>query len=333
MLVDTTATITPAANWKIIPFMTGQPDFVADLALPSSITDAGVMCGFIFRAASAVSPSNFTNSYMLMFSAGSVILYQLTSWTILERIVDPFAGLGGIPGGTIRLSVQGNRISLWVNHSLLHTFNSSVIPTGNYGAMAVFNPNLNASFTFGGRVSELNELLADVTVGVRGKGMSVVNEMVNGRGVTFRCEPDGGLHFFKTPTSIGSVPDIVISVQHDQVDDEVSRTRVEGIKIVESAGFDQMRMNGNVFETINSKYADTVNDLLQYGVNYRNHLRQRSELRTIEAVFHPALQPGDLGSFNLEGNIRTVGVMATNLALGFNGENLDVNYSLQAYTQ
>ena len=181
------------------------------------------------------------------------------------------------------------------------------------------------------KYSELNDLMADIVVGARGVGMSILSEITGDRRVYFRSEPDGSLLFYKTPTDIGALPDIVISERHEESDEAVTRVRVEGIKIAEIADFDAMRENGNLFETVNSMYADTVEDLVSDGEKTVELLRQRTDTRSLETVFHPALQPGDVGTVVIAGEEIGIGIMATSVTFGFNGENFDVNAGVEVY--
>ncbi len=227
--------------------------------------------------------------------------------------------------------MQGNRISVWVNHVLVAAFVDDAPATGTFAGFMVSTSG-SVALQHHACISEINDLMADITVGTRGQGMNVIGEMTQNRKVYFRNDPDGSMFFFKTPTAVGLLPDILISDDHEWSDDRLSRVRTEGILISEIADFDALQEIGNLFETTNSMWANTIGDLERDGKYYMNNLRQRSEVRTWEIVMHPALQPGDLVSMPLHGENVSAGIIATQTALGFNGDNFDVQEVIQVYT-
>jgi len=325
--VDQDAIVTTADTWKLLPFQEVRSDFIAEMTIPTGITDTSVMAGMIFRASTPVD-QGLSDSYFLAFSNGSIGLYQLPGVTLLDSVSVEFSPL---PSGVIKVSVQDNRMAVWVDHKLVHVFSNTMFASGNYAAFAVYNPANTAQFTFHGRVSELNDLMSDLTVGVRGKGMAVIGEMTKDRRVTFRCEPGGGLLFFKTPTDVGTLPDLVISEAREELDDEISRIRVEGLQIVELADFEVLSRIGNIFETINSPYAETLTDLQRDGNYHMQLLAHRSNTRSWDVVFHPALQPGDSGNIIVDGQSVDVCVISTGVSFGFDGESFGVNANLKVY--
>jgi hypothetical protein len=237
--------------------------------------------------------------------------------------------------GVLRVSVQDNRFSIWLNHRLIYTFYDETFEdeTYLYKAFAIHNPQSATVPDVHLRYSELSDLMSDIVVGVRGKGMSILGEMTNNRRVYFRCEPDGNLRFYKALEDIGSIPDIVISEQHEETDDLLTRVRMEGISVTEAVDWNAIAEHGNLFETANSMYANTTQDLLGESEHYFELRRQKSDVRNLEVVFHPALQPGDGGTIVIDGESVDVGVMATNVVFGFRGENFGVDASIEVYAQ
>jgi hypothetical protein len=325
--VDQVVSVSTADTWKLLPFSGDKSDFIAEMTLPVDLADTNTMVGMVFRASTPVDQS-FSDSYFLAFSDSVLRLYQMPGMTLLSSVSVEFTP---VPSGVLKVSVQGKRIAVWVDHRLVHVFYDATIESGNYAAFAVYNPANSAQFDFRGRVSELDDLMADLTIGVRGKGMAVVGEMTNNRRVLFRCDPDGSLNFFKTPTSVGVLPDLVLSYGSRQLDNKVSRVRVEGTQIVELADFSALSEIGNVFETINSPYAGSIADLKSDGAYHIQSTSQRADEIAIDAVFHPALQPGDAGQIVIDGQTVDACVISSSVTFGFEGETFDINATLEVY--
>ena len=113
----------------------------------------------------------------------------------------------------------------------------------------------------------------------------------------------------------------------------LSRVRMEGISVTESVDWTAIAEDGNLFETANSMYAETVQDLLGESDHYFELRQQRSDVRNLEVVFHPALQPGDGGTIVIDGESIDVGIMSTNVIFGFRGENFGVDAGIEVYEQ
>jgi hypothetical protein len=319
------------SDWQVLDIDDGKKDFIAEIHLPTTVPQGQqVKVGVGFYGSISLS-TEFDEGYYLCVEDDGLALYGMDGdpLTLIEKVypsVDRFCG-------TLRVSVQDNRFSVWLDHKLLHVFYSDTLASEayQYKAFIVHNPLEVTLPDMRFVYSELNDLMADIVVGTRGKGMAILGELTNNRRVYFRSEPDGSLLFYKTPESIGALPDIVISEQHEQADELVSRVRAEGIKVAEMAHMFVLWEHGNLFETANSVYAETVQDLVSDGNQLVELLYRRSDTRSLETVFHPALQPGDVGTIDIAGEEVEIGVMATSVSFGFNGDNFDVVASVEVY--
>jgi hypothetical protein len=320
------------STWKVLDIDDGKKDFIAEIHIPKAVpVGQQVRIGVGFYGTIPLS-SEFDEGYLLCVEDNALALYQMSGNTLVlvEKI---YPGFTNRLFGVLRVSVQDNRFAVWLNHKLLHVFyrDTFSVEAYQYKGFVTHNP-LGATlppmrFLY----SEMNDLMADIVIGTRGKGMSILGELTGNRRVYFRSEPDGSLFFYKTMSDVGNLPDIVISEQKEEVDELVSRVRVEGIKIAEIADFALLKDAGNLFETVNSMYAETVQDLVADGEKVIELIRQRSDVRSLETVFHPALQPGDTGVITIAGEETEIGVMASSVVFGFNGENFDVNAGLEVY--
>jgi hypothetical protein len=234
-------------------------NFIATFDLPTINDGSGV--GVAFRAGGAVSivsgypyvpgggyyldvgrvGSTYYLSLYDIFSSGAPVL--------LEQVpIRPFntngSAAANIPVGTVKVSVQEDMFSVWLNGRYLHTFNNTAYPAGNNMAFVS-----RQAATFHIHVSELKDLLADIVVGVRGNGMSVLSELLADRHIFWRDEPDGSMFFFRTRPDVGELPDIVSAVSAMRTDTVVSRVRAEGLKISEMSDPFLLAKYGNTFVT------------------------------------------------------------------------------------
>jgi hypothetical protein len=335
-LVNGTA-VTGTSMWGLVPFFT-QPDFIADITIPANVP-ASARIGVVFRDDTPINVAMMHGRYVYLqgntlylskFSDG--LNFGPPSYGTVEIIESiQLSGLSTDRVGVMRVSVQDDRVSVWLDHRLLHSFIVPDAPIdGYYAGFAVQNPSLVSVPNVSCRVSELCDLMADITVGVRGNGMSVLGEMLDGRRVNFRCEPDGSLYFYKTSTDAGILPDIVISDEKSEADEVVSRVRVEGIKIAELADFDLLSDIGNLFETINSRWADSVPGLVRDGQYHLTTTKGHATAHQMATVYHPALQPGDKAKVNINGQLTDIKILSAVVAFGFNGENFNIQASLEA---
>ena len=315
----------PASTWDIIQIASHDlPDFIAEIDVLADLGD-GFGVGMVFRSSVAV--VNTTNGYYLnLVRAGNslkVILYG--NGTLLQTcVVD-----GQRAVGTVKVSVHGAVFSVWLNHVLLMSYSNSSIPAGNYKAFVANNPSLVAGKSVTYRVSELNDLLSDINVGVRGKGPNVLSDLLGDRAVYFRQEPDGSMYCYKTPTAIGTIADIIVGRSAEQSDTYVSRVRAEGVNVVETADFTALSDVGNIFETINDQYGNNASEILQDAGQYLSRLRQNAEVTTLATVLDPVLQPGDVYDVPEEGRPTTYQVVGTDFALGFQGDSFVADMQLQ----
>jgi hypothetical protein len=335
-LVNGTA-VTGTNLWGLVPFFT-QPDFIADITIPANIPSS-VKVGVVFRDSAPINMSMTDGRYVYL-QGNTLYLAQFGdglnmgppiygSIGTLESIQLP--SLNTDRAGVMRISIQDDRVAVWLNHKLLHSFIVPEAPVdGYYAGFAVQNPSLVGVPDVSCRVSELCDLMADITVGVRGNGMSVISEMLDGRRVNFRCEPDGSLYFYKSNTDAGTLPDIVISDDKSEADEAISRVRLEGTRVAEIADFALLSDIGNLFETVNAKWADSVPGLVRDGQYYLGKARSSAVVHQMATVFHPALQPGDKATVNIAGQLTDICITSTHVAFGFNDDNFNIQAGLEA---
>jgi hypothetical protein len=225
-------------------------------------------------------------------------------------------------------------ISVWLDHKFLFSFRDDTFTSGTYKAFTIYNPVASPTPAFHFLYSEVNDLLADITVGTRGNGMQCLDDLTRNRRVYFRSNADGSMFFWKMPISGGTLPDIVITAQHEYDDSRVTRMRLEGLQVVEVADFNGLSAVGNIFEDESSYYSNTTLDETGEAQYYLNSSRQRSEIWTLDTVFHPALQPGDLVNVPIAGEAGSpvsIGIMSTQLNLGFTGDTFDISSVVQGF--
>lgn len=324
--LSTTRTV-PAATWDVTNITSHErADFIAEIDVPADPGD-GFGVGLVFRSSVAVASPPASGYFLRVGKSGSNVVVTLTKdgLTAMQNVV-----VGAFPlVGTLKFSVHGNVFSVWLNHLFLMSFSDTTYATGNYKAFVGYNPSTVTGKVFTYRLSELDDLLADITVGVRGKGPNVLQELLGDRPVYFRTETDGSLFFYRNGTDVGRLPDIVTGLQKEDTDARVTRVRAEGVNVVEVADFEALSDVGNIFETINSQYGNNVPEITLDANAYLNRLKQHAASRTLSTVIHPALQPGDKGVFTLpEGDV-TLQVLSTDFMLGFQGDSFVCDMQIQ----
>jgi hypothetical protein len=304
-------------------------NFIATFELPSlDVSGDGV--GIAFRVPGSVTwsggnPYSASGGYCIeIVRSGNtdyLTLHRLNDYSVLERTYIHPTNLNGAPAdnmpvGTVKVSVQDNLFSVWLNGRYLHTFYSELYPTGDNIA---FTSRQARSFHI--HVSELDDLLADIVVGTRGNGMAALAELLGDRHILWRDEQDGSMYFYKTRQWVDDLPDIVSAVSSTKTDAVVTRIRAEGVGVSEIANTDLMRDYGNVFATVNARHANDVKEAraeAEYLIeeNWRNSIS-----KAIALVPHPALQPGDaLWMPTVDINNSWI-VRGQSVSIGFSGDN------------
>ena len=326
--VDTKVVSTPGAYWGTTSF-SAQSDFIADVTIPANMP-SDALVGVALQCPTPINQSLYNALYVYLYGS-DLCFAKLTQ--IYEAIeIVPSVVTNADRTGTLRVSVQDDRIAVWLNHRLLYVFVNpyAANPYGSYAGVAVTNSTSGSVLDVPCRVSELCDLMTDITVGVRGNGMSVIGEMLDGRRVNFRCEPDGSLYFYKSDTDAGILPDIVIADNKSEADDALSRVRVEGINIAEIADFTLLSDIGNLFETINSKWADSVPGLVRDGQYYLSKAKGNATTHQMATVFHPALQPGDRATLDIAGTVTNIHIMSTAVSFGFSEDKFNIQSTVEA---
>jgi hypothetical protein len=278
-------------------------NFIATFDLPTLSDGAGVGVAFRNFGVSMVSgyPYAAGGGYYIDIgrtgTAYSLSLYNIANSgapVLLERApIRPFntngSATANIPVGTVKVSVQDSMFSVWLNGRYLHTFNHTMYATA---------PNMafvsRQAATFHIHVSELKDLLADIVVGVRGNGMSVLSELLADRHIFWRDEPDGSMFFYRSRIDQGVLPDIVSAVAAVRTDTVVSRVRSEGLKISEVSDPFLLGRYGNTFVTMNARHANDVTEAYREAILLINEQRAEAMSRRLVMDVHPGLQPGDL---------------------------------------
>ena len=269
--------------------------------------------------------ADYGSYYLEILRSGSAYyldLYDLSEQGLLERVPLYPTGMGGAhvpaPTGTMKVSVQDTFISVWLNGRCIHTFENDLYPDGNNMAFVSRQAGLVSQL----HLSALDELLADVVVGTRGNGMSVLSELLADRHILFRDTQAGALYFYKTREFVGDMPDIISSVSSTDTDDLITRLRAEGIQISEVVDLELLRKYGNFFATVNPRYANMIEEtrseaLLLVDEGWRNASSRRYEL-----VPHPGLQPGDAANFMDNPDTPSAMIVhSQSITIGFNGNN------------
>ena len=314
------------ASANVVQYVNDHKNLICEMEVPPlvSLNHAGV----VFRAPGLVTmngtyPSCSTGGYYLAVerTAGGyyLALFKLTSTGVsyVERVPIHASNTNGaatahVPAGTLKVSVQDSCFSAWLNGRYLHTFYHTEYADG----LRVGFVSGQAS-TFHIHLSELDDLLADIVVGTRGNGMSVIGELLGDRHILWRDEPDGSLFFYKTRTFVGDLPDIVSAVSDTRTDAMITRMRAEGLLISEIYDVDLLRDYGNTFATVNARHANNVSEAraearLLIDEAWRNAFPRRYIMDV-----HPGLQPGDAINFGELTNI----VRSQSITIGFAGNN------------
>jgi hypothetical protein len=327
--VNVTPTFTGSNTLQVL---NDHKNFIATMELPTINDNSSV--GVAFRATSPMSwdgsrahsaGGNYQLEVERAGSAYHLALYNCTTSakTLLERIPLRPTNLNGsatayVPSGTLKVSVQDNFISAWLNGRYLHTFQSTLYADGLYIA---FVSRQVATISI--RMSELDDLLSDIVVGTRGNGMSVLSELIADRHILWRDEPDGSLYFYRTRAFVGHVPDVISAVAEIKTDAVISRMRAEGVGVSEVLDAGLMRTYGNTFATINARHANDVGEarkeaLLLLDESWRNAFQKRYIMDV-----DPSLQPGDDATFaDLPNGERSeMIVRGQSITIGFTGSN------------
>jgi hypothetical protein len=312
------------------PWVTGtllrKSNTIAELNLPTSIPLNGSV-GFAFRSEAAFTnsagrPVSNTGYSVSVRRPASGTTYYLTlksvgADTTVEEIVFSPSSTGTstyVPVGVLRVSVQDTFVSVWLNGRYIHTF---CIEAGT-GKNVAFFSSFASGWTF--RISELDDLISDIIVGTRGNGFTVIGELLSDRRVHFIEDHYGRLYFYKsrTPLPIQALADCVYEVSENRNFGVTTRVRAEGLKISEVGNSDFFLEFGNVFETINARFANNIEET---SAEAREHILEtwrNSTVRTFGMVFHPSIQPGDV--FDYGGDLRIVS--SQQISLGLSEANL-----------
>jgi hypothetical protein len=308
-------------------------NFVASFELPGLLQGQGA--GIAFRTAGGFSVG--TNTYP--WAASGIYYLEIerinnsyytslfdcygnNQRTLIERVPLRPTSLNGAtttpsPSGTVKVSVQDNLFSVWLNGRYLHTFYDTRYSDASRYNMA-FVARQACSIKV--HISELDDLLADIVVGTRGNGMSVLSELIADRHIFWRDEPDGSLYFYKTRLYSSGLPDMVSAVTNSRTDSIITRLRAEGAKISEVASAMSL---GNSFATINARHANTLEEVRAEAnfILYENLLSAHQYQLFMDV--HPGIQPGDLTEFReASGTWRGIAVRAQTISIGFTGQQL-----------
>jgi hypothetical protein len=311
-------------------------NFIAEISVPPSLAN-NVAVGMAFRSPTAIPVgAHPVNGYWLNFTYnGTACFLSLYSYVSnVQTLLKQYTVASIAQSGRLKISVHVNMISVWLDHKFLFSFRDDTFTSGTYKAFTIYNPVASPTPAFHFLYSEVNDLLADITVGTRGNGMQCLDDLTRNRRVYFRSNADGSMFFWKMPISGGTLPDIVITAQHEYDDSRVTRMRLEGLQVVEVADFNGLSAVGNIFEDESSYYSNTTLDETGEAQYYLNSSRQRSEIWTLDTVFHPALQPGDLVNVPIAGEAGSpvsIGIMSTQLNLGFTGDTFDISSVVQGF--
>jgi hypothetical protein len=204
----------------VVSIANDHKNFIASFDLPALVSGQSV--GICFRSATPYfnelgwpQSADYASYFLAVTRVNAAYfldLFDLSEQLLLERLRIRGTNLNGapttnVPFGTMKISVQDNRFSVWLNGRYLHTFESSLYPNGNYAA---FSTTQASSYRI--HLSKLDDLLSDIVVGTRGNGMSVLSELLADRHILWRDEPDGSMYFYRTREFAGILPDIVSAV-------------------------------------------------------------------------------------------------------------------------
>ena len=312
--------------WDVVsPANAEHINFISDVGIPS--LGDGDEIGVAFRSTSAFAatgaePTGGSGYQLALKRSGASYFLELSSLsahTDIEKLP-----LWFVPAGNMRISVQDDIFSVWMNDVFVHSFQDSAYDSGAYigfysKTAKVFNVYL----------STLDELVADITLGVKGNGLSAIGQIIQNRRVNFRSDADGSVYFYRRYDDIGALPDIVASLNQTTEDGVYARTRAEGLYIVETADFDLMRQHGNMLRVINVPFEDTVQGLLNETQRNTADQARYADATTLGTVLHPSLQPGDRATILVNGVERDVRIISTSMRLGYVNDQFDVSGTLE----
>jgi hypothetical protein len=312
--------------WDVLaPATAEHTNFISDVGLP--VLNDGDEIGVAFRsttayAATGVEPTGTSGYQLALQRSGSnyyLELSSLSAHTAIQKVQ-----LWLVPDGTMRISVQDDTFSVWINDVFVHSFHDSAYDSGAY--VGFYS---NAAKTFSVHLSTLDDLVADITLGVQGNGMSAIGQIIQNRRVKFRSNADGHLFFYRRYDNVGTLPDIVASSSRIESDSVYARVRAEGLYIVETADFDLVRTHGNMLKTINVPFEDTINGLLKEADRDIAEQQQNADVTALETVLHPSLQPGDRATILVDGEYRDVRIVSVAMRLGYVEDKFDVSGNLE----
>jgi hypothetical protein len=305
-------------------------NFIMSFDLP--LLADGASIGLAFRGSSTWTwgsgkISNVSNDgyFLEIIRSGTEFRIGVRSRTSIGNFVERLHiwtdGLGGsnyarLAIGTIKVSVQDGYTSVWLNGRFLYTFVDTIHVTGT--EVALYS---SAVTSFKVHLSELDDLLADIVVGTRGNGMSVLSELLADRHIIWRDDQDGSMFFYRNRGWVGDMPDIVINARDTQTDDVVSRMRSEGLNISEIMDPALIKAYGNRFVTTNARYANNVEETHREALFLIDEGWRGSKPRTYSIVPHPGLQPGDAANFTERGVQHDMIVRGQSMTIGFAGNN------------
>jgi len=304
-------------------------NFISTFTLP--ILNDGESAGVCFRGIgdfSLLDSKPFNN-----MSAFTSILWERVGdyWYLVMRDDDivvekvkyyPVSGVRNsllpVPVGDCKVSVHDNVFSVWLNGRYFHTFYFDARQDGD--KIAFFS---NAQIY--ARVSELDDLLPTVVIGVRGNGMSVLSELIAERHIMFREESDGSLFFYRSRQQGITVPDIISARSRIASDNFITRIRAEGVELAEVIDVPSMKDHGNSFATVNVRYANTLLEAEKDAILIMKETKQKANTTMYSMVVHPSIQPGDIVVIDGDELI----VTNQSIAIGFVGDTFACDMQIQ----
>jgi hypothetical protein len=329
-----------------------QPNFVASFDLPPSIVNGGGF-GIACRGQASILSGTNTMPYAMPYASGGCYYIEIRNvngqywlsffdcpshnvYTVIEDVPLRQTNTHGaatpyVPTGTVKVSVQDSFFSVWLNGRYLHTFYDARYSGSSRMYMALVSRQAAASVYF--HVSELDDLLADIVVGTRGNGMSVLGELIADRHILWREEPDGSLYFYKGRDYIGSLPDIVSGVSEIATDNVISRVRAEGLTISEVANLPVIHQHGSSFVTLNARHANDVGEARAEANYLIDESYYGSQPRRLTMDVHPGLQPGDTVEwFDHAASIwKAVSVRGQQITIGFMGSSFGCDMRVDGF--
>jgi hypothetical protein len=210
----------------------------------------------------------------------------------------------------MRISVQDNVFSVWINSELIHAFVDETYTEGDaYSAIASYSVSPTVTS------AELCERLPDLPIDTQSNGWNALSTIIAQRHIYFSDLANGSIFCYQKRTSRGNAPNIVIDHLKTSTDTRMTRVRAEGIKIAEYMNFDDVRKYGDIGLPVNAAYANSPGEVTREAKLIQSMSIKEAIRHRLTTTLFPGITSGDIWNFTLPSGLQSVEILSTSMQL------------------